>query len=232
LGKALGVKAMSGGMMAAMGSAGKIRDAFKKATELDPRNLDARFSLLQFYTMAPGFMGGGTGKAESLVNETAALNPEAGKMMGALIDLSEGRMAKAEAAAAAVRPGTDQELLDRHESLYASLGGKYMSDKKPAEAERVLREGLKRYPDSDTLPFAMARTQQEQGKHREALAGFEQVLVKNPRATVHYRMGQSLQALGDKAKAVAAYEKAIGFKTGLNKKYRADAEDQLKSLKG
>jgi tetratricopeptide (TPR) repeat protein len=232
LGKAHGIKAMSGGMMAAVGSAGKIRDSFKKATELDPRNFDARFSLLQFYTMAPGFMGGGASKAESLVNETTALNPEAGKLMAAMIDLSEGRMAKAETAAAAAKPGADQELLDRHESLYASLGGKYMSDKKPADAERVLREGLKRYPDSDSLPFALARTQQEQGKYREAIAGFEQVLLKNPRPTVHYRIGQSLQAVGEKAKAIAAYEKAIGFKTGLNKKFRSDAEDQIKSLKG
>lgn len=232
LGKALGIKAMSGGMMAAMGSAGKIRDSFKKATELDPRNLDARFSLLQFYTMAPGFMGGGTGKAASLVAETAALHPEAGRLMAALIDLSEDRMAKAEAAATALRPGSDPELLDRHESLFSDIAGKYVSDKKPADAERVLREGLKRYPDSDSLPFAMARTLQEQGKHREALAGFEQVLSKNPRPTVHYRMGQSLQAMGEKAKALAAYEKAVSFKTGLHKKYRSDAEEQIKSLKG
>lgn len=231
LGKALGIKAMSGGMMAAMDSAGKIRDSFKKATELDPRNLDARFSLLQFYTMAPGFMGGGAAKAESLVADTNALNPEAGKLMAGLVDVAEGRLAKAEAAAAAGRPGADPELLERHESLFAAIGVKYIGDKKFADAERVFRDGLKRYADSETLAYSFARAQQEQGKHREALATFEQ-LVKNQRAYVHYRMAQSLQALGEKAKAVAAYEKAVGFKTGLSKKFRSDAEDQLKSLKG
>lgn len=231
-GKALGSKAMAGGMMSAMSYAGKIRDAFKKAVELDPRNLDARFSLLQFYTMAPSFMGGGASKAESLVAQTSALNPEAGKLMAASIDLAEDRVAKAEAAAAAARPGVDEELQDRHESLFASIASKHMADKKYADAERVLRDGLKRYPDSDAFPYLLARSQQEQGKHREALAAFEQVWAKSPRANVQYRIGQSLQALGEKPRAIAAYEKAIAFKPALPKKMRSDAEDQLKSLKG
>lgn len=231
-GNALGSKAMAGGMMSAMSYAGKIRDAYKKAVELDPRNLEARFSLLQFYTMAPSFMGGGTSKAESLVAQTATINPEAGKLMAASIDAAEGRVAKAEAAAAAAHPGADQELQDRHESLYGAIAGKYMSDKKYADGERVVRDGLKRYSDSDSLPYLLARTQQGQGKHREAVALFEQVWSKNPGAHVQYRMGQSLQALGEKPRAMAAYEKALSFKPTLNKKMRADAEDQVKALKG
>jgi tetratricopeptide (TPR) repeat protein len=73
--------------------------------------------------------------------------------------------------------------------------------------------------------------QQEQGKHREAIAGMEQVIAMNPRASAYYRIGQSQQALGDKAKATAAYEKALAFKTGMSSKMKSDAEDQLKVLK-
>lgn len=232
LGKALGTKAMHGGIMSAIGYAGTIRDSFKKAVELDPRNLDARFSLLQFYTMAPGFMGGGSGKAEALTAQTAALNPEAGKLMQASLDLGDGKMAKAEAAAAAVRAGTDEELQDQQEGVLVNIGMKYLMDKKVADAERVFRDTVKRFPDSDNAAYGVARCQQEQGKHREALAGLEQLLVKLPKAHVHYRIAQSLQALGEKAKAVAAYEKALSLKGGLSKKYRSDAEDQLKTLKG
>lgn len=81
LGKALGWKAMNGGVMSALGYAGEMRDSFLKAVELEPRNMDARFSLLQFYMMAPGIMGGGTGKAETLATQTTALSAEAGKIM-------------------------------------------------------------------------------------------------------------------------------------------------------
>jgi tetratricopeptide (TPR) repeat protein len=232
LGKALGSKAMHGGMMSAMGYAGTIRDSFKKAVELEPRNLDARFSLLQFYMMAPGFMGGGTSKAEALTAQTVALNPEAGKLMQATLDMGDGKLAKAEAAAVAVRAGTDEDLLDQQEDTLVSIGMKYLADKKFADAERELRDTAKRFPDSDNAAYGIARSQQEQGKHREALAGLEQVLVKVPKAHVHYRMAQSLQALGDKLKASAAYEKALSFKSGLSKKFRSDAEEQLKALKG
>lgn len=232
LGKALGSKAMNGGMMSAMGYAGTIRDAFKKAVELDSRNMDARFSLLQFYMMAPGIMGGGTSKAEALAAQTAALNAEAGKLMQGTLDLAADRHAKAEAAAVAARPGADQELQDRQEGLLVSIGMKYVNEKKLADSERVFRDAQKRFPDSDNVMYGIARTQQEQGRHREALAGLEQVLVKNARPHVHFRIGQSQLALGDKAKAAASFEKALAFKSGLSKKMRSDAEDQLKALRG
>lgn len=45
-------------------------------------------------------------------------------------------------------------------------------------------------------------------------------------------MAQCWQALSDKSKAVAAYEKALDFKPALNKKQRSDAQDQLRGLKG
>lgn len=232
LGKALGSKAMHGGMMSAMGYAGTIRDSFKKAVELDPRYMDARFSLLQFYMMAPGIMGGGTGKAEALAAQTAALNAEAGKLMQGTLDLAAERVAKAEAAALAARPGADEQLQERQEDLLFGIGMKYVADKKYTDSERVFRDAQKRFPDSDNVVYGIARTQQEQGKHREALAGLEQVLSKSAKPHVHYRIGQSLLALGDKAKAAASFEKALAFKSGLSKKMRSDAEDQLKALKG
>jgi tetratricopeptide (TPR) repeat protein len=232
LGKALGSKAMNGGMMSAMSYAGTIRDSFKKAVELDPRNVEARFALLQFYMMAPGFMGGGTGKAETLATETAAVNPEAGKLMQASVDLAASKFAKAEAAALAARPGTDEELQDQQQNLLMNIAIKYVGEKKFADADRVLRDTAKRFPDSENVPYWMARSQQEQGKHKEALAGLEQVLLKTPKPHVHYRIAQSQQALGDKAKAMAAYEKALSFKSGMSKKMREDAQDQFKALKG
>ena len=232
LGKTLGWKAMTGGVMSALGYAGDMREAFKKAVELDPKNMEARFSLLQFYMMAPGIMGGGTGKAETLAAQTSALNPEAGRIMAGMLDLAAGRAAKAEASAMAMRPSTDEELNARQESLFATIGNNYLKDKKYADAERVLREGQKRFPDSDDAPYLMARVQQEQGKHREAVATLEQQVAKQARARVHYRLGQSLQALGEKAKAASAFEKAIALKTGLSGKQVSDAQAQIAALKG
>lgn len=231
LGNALGTKAMSNGIMSAMGYAGAIRDEFKRAVELDPQNMDARFSLLQYYMQAPAIVGGGSGKAQALAAQTAAVNPEGGKLMMARLDASDDKLAKAEAAVLAMPTSSNEAVADGQRDLMINLGNKYLSDKRYADSERLYREALKRHPDSDSALYGVARVQQEQGKHREAVATMEQVIVMNPRASAWYRIGQSQQALGDKAKAAAAYEKALTYKSGMSPKMRADAEDQLKVLK-
>lgn len=231
-GKALGSKAMANGIMSAMSYASSIRDAFKKAVELDPRDVDARFSLHEYYMLAPFVVGGGSGKAETLAKETAAINPEAARLMSAALDANEGRLAKAEAAAVAARPGTDAELQERHEALLLSVSSRYMNEKKVADAARVWREAQKRYPQSIDVAYIGARLDQEQGKHGEALASFENLLARLPKPHVHYRIGKSLVALGEKAKARAAFEKALSFKSGLSARMRTDAEEVLKSLRG
>lgn len=230
-GKALGNKAMAEGITSALGYAGKIRDAFKKAVELNPRDFDARFSLLDYYMMAPFVVGGGTGKAETLARDTAAVNAEAAKLMTANLELKDDKLAKAEAAAMSIKPGADDDLQQRHEDLLVAIGVTHMTAKKLADATRVLDEAQKRYPDSPQVDFVTARVHQEQGKHREAVAILEQVLVKMPQPHVHYRIGKSLQAIGDKARATTAFEKALSFKTGLAKQQRSDAQEQLKALR-
>ena len=45
-------------------------------------------------------------------------------------------------------------------------------------------------------------------------------------------MVQSLQALGEKAKAAAAFEKALALRIGMSGKQISDAEAQLAALKG
>jgi tetratricopeptide (TPR) repeat protein len=231
LGNALGAKAMANGIMSAIGYAGTIRDAFKKAVELDPQNMEARLSLLQYYMQAPAIVGGGSGKAKTLAAQTVAINPDGGKLMMARLDASDDKLAQAEAAVLAMPTSGNEAVADGQRDLMVNLGNKYMNDKRFADSERMFREAFRRHPDSDGALYGLARVQQEQGKHREALATMEQVILMNPRASAWYRIGQSQQALGDKPKAAAAYEKALSFKAGISPKMKADAEDQLKVLK-
>ncbi|TFW31014.1 tetratricopeptide repeat protein [Massilia horti] len=231
-GNAMAAKAIDGGIMSAISSAGTMRDAFKKAVELDPRNFDARYSLLQFYLQAPGIAGGGVGKAQDLVSQTAAINPVAAKLLSAHIDLSESRLPQAEATAMAVQPGNDEALADNQRDLLANLGTQYLAGKKYADSERVFRNVQKLFPDSEWGLYGLARIQQEQGRHREAIAGFEQSLAVFPKAATYYRIGLSAMALNDKAMAASSFERALSFKSGLSKKMRADAQSQLKASRG
>ena len=231
-GNALGAKAMSNGIMSALGYAGPIRDEFKKAVELDPHNIEARFSLLQYYMQAPGIVGGGSGKAQALAAQTAAINPEGARLMLAQLDAADDdKLAKAEATVLAMAASSNEAIADGQRDLMLSLAAKHLSAKRYANSERLCREAIKRHPDSDGALYSLARVQQEQGKHREAVATLEQVLAMNPRAGAWYRIGQSQQVLGDKEKAMTAYEKALAYKAGMSSKMKSDAENQLKALR-
>src|SRR6267143_1484293 len=59
MGRVYGEKADRANFLAAAGLAGKVRGEFERAVQLDPKNLDARLDLAEFYLAAPGIVGGG-----------------------------------------------------------------------------------------------------------------------------------------------------------------------------
>ncbi|MFV1885180.1 MAG: tetratricopeptide repeat protein [Balneola sp.] len=68
-------------------NAGKLKQAFyardsrknyEKSVELDPNNVEARESVMEFYLQAPGIMGGGRDKAENQAQAIMELDKEAG----------------------------------------------------------------------------------------------------------------------------------------------------------
>ncbi len=59
LGHAYGFAATRAGLFAKMGFAKKCKAAYDKAVELDPQNLNARWSLMEYCRQAPGIVGGG-----------------------------------------------------------------------------------------------------------------------------------------------------------------------------
>ena len=55
-----------------------IRKELDTAAQLDPKNVDAQWGLLQFYWMAPSIAGGDKAKARALASEIAKLDPVQG----------------------------------------------------------------------------------------------------------------------------------------------------------
>jgi cytochrome c-type biogenesis protein CcmH/NrfG len=80
LGRAWGRHAESNKLLA-FGRARKARSAFEKAVELDPKNVDAMSDLFEYYFEAPGIVGGGLDKAESVAKMIANLDPEHGERL-------------------------------------------------------------------------------------------------------------------------------------------------------
>ncbi len=75
LGRVYGEKAERTNFIAAASLAGKLRTEFERAVELNPKNLDARLDLSEFYIEAPSFMGGGDHKAREQAVALSRLSP-------------------------------------------------------------------------------------------------------------------------------------------------------------
>jgi tetratricopeptide (TPR) repeat protein len=95
LGDAYGQAALKAGLFSKMRLAGKCRTAYEKAVELDPKNIDARFSLLGFYQQAPAVVGGGLDKAHAQAQEIKKLDAGRGRQAIAGLYIIEKKYAEA-----------------------------------------------------------------------------------------------------------------------------------------
>ncbi len=73
-GRALGEKADRVSFLKAYGLAKRVRTEFETAVALDPHNAEALSDLGEFYTEAPGVVGGGKDKAESVADKLDPLD--------------------------------------------------------------------------------------------------------------------------------------------------------------
>jgi len=231
LGNVLGSKAEQGDIMAAVGSLGTIRDAFEQAIALDPTNYNATVSLLGFYLEVPGLMGGSTSSAKKLIRSTEKSNPDVAKLLQAKFDLYDEEFAKASSGALAVNTSNNPTLAKLQRDLLVEIGLIFNREKQFSDAEKVLTAVVKSHPDFAPAYLGLGRALLEEGKTAEALPALEQSLQINATAAVHYRLGQTWQALGDRTKAVSAFEQALVFKPALSEKARIDVQTQLKALK-
>lgn len=87
LGRAYGEKASKINSIKAYGLAKKVRDEFERAVQLESGNVDALSDLGEFYTAAPGIVGGGKNKAQDLAQTLEKYEPaEACQLKGRLAE--------------------------------------------------------------------------------------------------------------------------------------------------
>jgi tetratricopeptide (TPR) repeat protein len=81
LGRALGVKASRASFLSAYSLAKRTRAEFEEAARLNPRNAEALASLGEFYEQAPGVVGGGIDKSETVAAQLERIDPEHGHVL-------------------------------------------------------------------------------------------------------------------------------------------------------
>ncbi len=95
LGNAYGNRIGEVGMLSKLSMAPKLRDAFEQAVKLDPALIDARSSLMEFYLLAPGAIGGGVDKARAQATAIGGYDRTRGLMAKGRIAMHEKKPAEA-----------------------------------------------------------------------------------------------------------------------------------------
>lgn len=217
LGNAYGSQAQKAGMFGMASLAMKTKSEFEKAVELDANNLDARFGLVQFYAMAPGFIGGSFDKA---AEQAAQIKKR---------DLGRGHRAYAFVYAAQKKQDLARKeyvdwIREQPNSPQAHIAyGSYLIsvDKNFAgaasEFETAIKADASYMPGWFFLGRAIAGGSTNFGRGEEALRKY---LAYTPKADepslarAHYWLGTIQEKSGRKAEAKASYETSLKLSPG------------------
>jgi tetratricopeptide (TPR) repeat protein len=214
LGSALADLADSTGKIKLPFLARRIKSEFERTVALDPASIDGRSALVDFYTQAPGVMGGSKEKAQEQIREIVKLNPLRGHFKQAQLYLREKKVAEAEKEYLAA----EQAAPDTSTVGYA-LGSFYQGQQRWSDAFAVYDRMEKRFPKEWQVRFQMGRTAALSGERlergerelRALIAAPPADMPKNTLAGAHHRLGMILERQGKKEQARAEYQEALSI---------------------
>ncbi|MBC8043387.1 MAG: tetratricopeptide repeat protein [Rhizobacter sp.] len=236
LGNAYGVKAQKAGVLAAMGYVGKIKGAYEKAIELNPRSYEARYNLIQFHLQAPSIVGGSIRKAKEIATEQMKLNVVEGRVLWATIHIHEKEFAQAKDQLFGIAKFSSNAVKDNYLYLLAAVAGNDISDGRYAEAKVTCQRWVSLAPAGSAGYASLGRCLYELGEDDAAIAACEKAVSLDKKSGSRYRLGLLYQRKGDKAKAVENLETFLKLPRSdaektADKERLADAQKRLDELK-
>ena len=213
LGRVYGGKADHSSFFTAASLAGNVKNEFETAVRLDPKSVNARADLADFYMEAPGIVGGGKDKAAAQGREMAKIDPAQGLMITAKIAEKNNDLRAAEATfrkaieISGGKPGPwlalanfyrrNSRLAEMEDAVVRATDPKLNRPDMLVEAAQVLINGGRNFPGAIEL---LRRYLSSQATVEDA-----------PVFKAHYLLGVVLEKQGDKAGATLEYRAALAL---------------------
>jgi tetratricopeptide (TPR) repeat protein len=217
LGRAYGRKAEHSSWFSALGLAKKTRKEFETAVKLDGNNFAARQALVEYDCAAPGIVGGGEDKARPEIAELSSLDAAEGhyaagncrrqkkdfaaadeqftealenhpKSTDLIYDIGDYALKRSEAERLLAVAATGEQVDPRDpRGKFYRAAALILKKEQPDEAERLLREYLKKaptrssYPRPATAHVWLAQLFEQQGRPDNATKQYEAALKLDPK---------------------------------------------------
>lgn len=186
----------------------KMKSAWEKAVQLDPKTVDARESLIQYYLQAPAIAGGSVDKAIEMANEIKKLKPAEGHRQLGNIYYREKKYAEAEKEFIAMTK------IDA--TLTPGLANFYVLQKQYEKAFALFETSLKQNPDDMLATYQIGKLSAVSGQQLDrGEACLKKYLTYTPQknepshAGANMRLAQIMEKRGKKSDAKLLYELAL-----------------------
>ena len=180
---------------------------------LDPASVEARLSLMDFYLLAPGIMGGSVAKAREQAGEIRRQDPLKGYLASGRIAEHEKQLDAAEAEYRDGVPGVSAEE------------GPVPLAREPRRKTEAVRKGLrhprdllKAQPGDETVYFTIGRFGAQTGERMDrAEECLKRYLQHEPGkdepalSSAHYQLGVLLEKKGDRQAARREWQQALAL---------------------
>jgi tetratricopeptide (TPR) repeat protein len=192
----------------------KIKSEFEKTVELDPKNMSAHWGLIEFYTQAPGFMGGSWEKAEETAKAILKIKKAEGYRALAVVYERQEKWAEAE---------TQYKQAAFEDPTYVfSLANFYTKQKKYDKVFPIFEDALKKNKDDMLAAYQLGKVSAISGQKLDQgetcllrYLSYQPKQNEPSHAGANMRLGQIKEKNGSKPEAKKYYEKAIQLDANL-----------------
>jgi tetratricopeptide (TPR) repeat protein len=223
LGRIYGEKADKAGFWTAAGLAKKVRSEFEQAVQLNPKSVDARADLAEFYLEAPGIVGGGRDKAEAQAQTLAGLDPaKAHWVNGRLAEKRKDFKAAEDEYKAAIDAtrGNANSWLNLA-IFYRHVGRLDDMENAIQHAAAAQLDGTGALMDAAELLIRTKRNSPESARLLRQYLSSESTVEQAPVFKAHYLLGTVLEQQGNKQGAAEEYRAALSLASEFSPAHEA-----------
>ncbi len=213
LGRAYGEKADKSGFLTAAGLANKVRSEFELAVQLNPRNIDARTDLAEFYLEAPGIVGGGRDKAEAQARSLAGIDPAKAHWVNGRLDEKKKDFNSAEREyrkAIEASNGSANSWLNLA-IFYRHIGRLDEMESAVQNAATAQMDPTGAVMDAAELLIRTKRNVPESARLLRQYLSSQSTVEQAPAFKAHYLLGTVLEEQGNKQAAADEYRAALSL---------------------
>ena len=208
-GGALGMKALEISRIRALTYIDDIKFHFEKAAKLDPKHIEARWALVEFYIQLPGIIGGSERKAINFAKELAQISAVDGYLANGYIAEYSDRPKDAETFyKKAIEVGGSPHT-------YEKLSNLYENNNQPKEAIETTAQSLKIHKRNQ-LNYQIGKIAAQYNTDPDLGINCLQEYIQNhsakdgvPKDWAYYRLAQIYKNLGKKESALVWIDKAL-----------------------